>query len=127
MPSGGIELSPSANILSDDEIIRLASIFVKNGVTKVRLTGGEPTVRKNIIELVGTSPKTNKYALVIESSSARLKELRQFGLKSIAMTSNGLALHRKLPNLVENGLTHLNLRYISSSQIEVALFTLPIA
>ena len=53
MPSEGVELSPSANILSDDEILRLASLFVKNGITKIRLTGGEPTVRKNISQLVG--------------------------------------------------------------------------
>lgn len=39
-----------------------------------------------------------------------LNELRPLGLKSIAMTSNGVALHRKLPTFVENGLTHLNLR-----------------
>lgn len=45
-------------------------------------------------------------------SLGRLKGLRQHGLQSIAMTSNGLALHRKLPSLVENGLTHLNLRYV---------------
>lgn len=53
MPSDGVELSPKEHILSDDEIIRLATIFVKHGVTKIRLTGGEPTVRKSIVELVG--------------------------------------------------------------------------
>lgn len=41
---------------------------------------------------------------------ARLNELRGLGLKSIAMTSNGLAIHRRLPQFIENGLTHLNLR-----------------
>ena len=40
-----------------------------------------------------------------------LYALRKFGLEAIAMTSNGLALHRRLPELVERGLTHLNLRY----------------
>lgn len=55
MPAEGVELSPSENILSDDEIIRLATLFVKNGVTKIRLTGGEPTVRKSIVDLVGKS------------------------------------------------------------------------
>lgn len=55
MPSEGVELSPGPDILSDDEIIRLASIFVRSGVTKIRLTGGEPTVRKNLVELVGTN------------------------------------------------------------------------
>ncbi|RDX51907.1 molybdenum cofactor biosynthesis prote [Lentinus brumalis] len=92
MPSEGIELSPPDHLLSDDEIIRLATLFVRNGVTKIRLTGGEPTVRKGIVEIVG-----------------RLNALRQYGLQSIGMTTNGIALHRKLPALVENGLTHLNI------------------
>jgi molybdenum cofactor biosynthesis enzyme MoaA len=92
MPSEGIELSPQPNILTDDEVIRLASLFVRSGVTKIRLTGGEPTIRKGIADIIG-----------------RLNELRKFGLQSIAMTSNGLSLHRRLPLFVENGLTHLNL------------------
>ncbi|KAI0046603.1 molybdenum cofactor biosynthesis prote [Auriscalpium vulgare] len=92
MPEEGIELSPKQNILSNDEIIRLAALFVKSGVTKIRLTGGEPTIRKGIVDLV-----------------ARLSALREYGLKSIGITSNGLILHRHLPSLVENGLTHLNL------------------
>ncbi|RPD82180.1 molybdenum cofactor biosynthesis prote [Lentinus tigrinus ALCF2SS1-7] len=92
MPSEGIELSPPEHLLSDDEIIRLATLFVQSGVTKIRLTGGEPTVRKGIVEIVG-----------------RLNELRQYGLQSIGMTTNGIALHRKLPALIENGLTHLNI------------------
>lgn len=47
--------------------------------------------------------------LIIELDN--LYVLRKFGLEAIAMTSNGLALHRRLPELVERGLTHLNLRY----------------
>ncbi|KAH9920240.1 molybdenum cofactor biosynthesis prote [Epithele typhae] len=92
MPSEGIELSPPEHLLSDDEIIRLATLFVTSGVTKIRLTGGEPTVRKGIVEIVG-----------------RLNLLHEHGLQSIGMTSNGIALHRKLPALVRNGLTHLNI------------------
>ncbi|OSD06206.1 molybdenum cofactor biosynthesis prote [Trametes coccinea BRFM310] len=92
MPSEGVELSPPEHILTDDEVIRLATLFVQSGVTKIRLTGGEPTVRKGIVDIVG-----------------RLNELRKYGLQSIGMTTNGIALHRKLPLLIENGLTHLNI------------------
>ncbi|KAJ4485751.1 molybdenum cofactor biosynthesis prote [Lentinula aciculospora] len=92
MPEEGIQLSPSEKILTDEEILRLAKLFVQSGVTKIRLTGGEPTIRKGIANII-----------------SGLNDLRPDGLKSIAMTSNGLALHRQLPNLVENGLTHLNL------------------
>lgn len=52
MPSEGIELSPQGKILTNEEIIRLASLFVRSGVTKIRLTGGEPTVRKGIGEII---------------------------------------------------------------------------
>ncbi|KAF8846119.1 molybdenum cofactor biosynthesis prote [Paxillus ammoniavirescens] len=92
MPSQGVELSPRQHILTDDEIIRLASLFVRSGVRKIRLTGGEPTVRKGLDNII-----------------RQLNELRLHGLDSIGMTSNGLALHRRLSNLVNNGLTHLNL------------------
>lgn len=67
MPSEGTELSPAANILSDDEIIRLSTFFVKNGVNKIRLTGGEPTVRKGIVNLVGTC------AVILKRTSSSLR------------------------------------------------------
>ncbi|KAJ7631246.1 hypothetical protein FB45DRAFT_561211 [Roridomyces roridus] len=53
MPSEGIELSPNDSILTNDEILRLASLFVRSGVKKIRLTGGEPTIRKGISEIIG--------------------------------------------------------------------------
>ena len=59
MPAEGVELSPKEHILSDDEIIRLASLFVKNGVKKIRLTGGEPTVRKGLPSLIGAQTNYN--------------------------------------------------------------------
>lgn len=53
MPSEGVELSPDGNLLTNEEVIRLATLFVQSGVTKIRLTGGEPTVRKGIMDLMG--------------------------------------------------------------------------
>ncbi|KAG5647708.1 hypothetical protein DXG03_008431 [Asterophora parasitica] len=106
MPSEGIELSPDGKLLTNDEIIRLATLFVKSGVTKIRLTGGEPTVRNGIDEII-----------------ASLNDLRRFGLKSIGMTSNGLALHRRLPHLVENGLSHLNLSLDTLDPFKFELIT----
>ena len=55
MPSDGVELSPHGDILTNDEIMRLSTLFVKAGVTKIRLTGGEPTVRKGILDIIGKS------------------------------------------------------------------------
>ena len=62
MPSEGTTLTPAPNLLNDDEILRLATLFVRSGVKKIRLTGGEPTVRKSIVELVGT------YIIVLEKA-----------------------------------------------------------
>lgn len=112
MPSEGIELSPDGKLLTNEEIIRLATLFVKSGVTKIRLTGGEPTIRKGIAEIISTciTDILERFTF-IRNITGDLNTLRQYGLKSIGMTSNGLALHRHLPQLVKNGLTHLNLRF----------------
>jgi len=56
MPSEGIELSPNGNLMTNEEMLRLARLFVQAGVSKIRLTGGEPTVRKGIVDIFRTSP-----------------------------------------------------------------------
>ena len=53
MPEEGVELTPPSELLSTNEVVRLARLFVSQGVTKIRLTGGEPLVRKDIIDIVG--------------------------------------------------------------------------
>lgn len=52
MPAEGVQLQPKDRMLTNEEIYYLAKIFVKNGVRKIRLTGGEPTVRRDIVEIV---------------------------------------------------------------------------
>ncbi|KAK0481548.1 hypothetical protein IW261DRAFT_1471260 [Armillaria novae-zelandiae] len=106
MPEDGIELSPESHILKDEEVLRLAALFVKSGVTKIRLTGGEPTVRKGLNEIIGG-----------------LNELRPYGLRSIAMTTNGLALPRRLPTLIDQGLTHLNISLDTLDPFKFELMT----
>lgn len=53
MPEEGVELTKKNNLLTTDEIQHLAKLFVEQGVEKIRLTGGEPTVRKDIVEIIG--------------------------------------------------------------------------
>ena len=48
MPEEGVGLSPKSHIMSFDEIYTIAKTFVDNGVTKIRLTGGEPLIRKDV-------------------------------------------------------------------------------
>ena len=53
MPDDGVPLTPNDQLLRTHEIYQLAKLFVQQGVTKIRLTGGEPTLRKDLVELVG--------------------------------------------------------------------------
>lgn len=92
MPEEGVPLSPNRELLTTPEIFILSSVFVSQGVTKIRLTGGEPTVRRDILSLMH-----------------QIGNLRSHGLKEICLTTNGLSLHRKLDNMVESGLTGINL------------------
>ena len=49
MPEEGVKLTPNTELLNTEEIKTLARLFVKEGVKKIRLTGGEPLVRKDIV------------------------------------------------------------------------------
>jgi molybdenum cofactor biosynthesis protein A len=89
MPEDGVPLQPKSNLLSNEEVVRIAAWFVQNGVTKVRLTGGEPLLRKDLVQLVG--------------------DLSDLGLEQIGMTTNGVTLSKQLPDLVAAGMTHVNI------------------
>jgi cyclic pyranopterin phosphate synthase len=90
MPAEGVELTQNSELLSQSEIMQLARIFVSGGVDKIRLTGGEPSIRPDIEELC--------------------EQLRSLpGLRNLAMTSNGIVLSRKLARLQAAGLNQLNI------------------
>uniref|UniRef100_H2Z1N9 Radical SAM core domain-containing protein n=1 Tax=Ciona savignyi TaxID=51511 RepID=H2Z1N9_CIOSA len=91
MPKDGVELTPQQKLLSNEEILTLARLFVKEGVTKIRLTGGEPMVRMDLPHII-----------------AELNNLKKIGLQNIGMTTNGLTLQRKLPVLKDAGLDAIN-------------------
>ena len=92
MPPSGVALTRSEELLTRGETVRLATLFVTSGVTKIRLTGGEPTLRPDLPELLGS-----------------LSALRPLGLESLCMTSNGVSLSRSLGALKDAGLDRLNL------------------
>jgi len=52
MPESGVVLTPKRQLMTKDEVISIASLFVKNGVDKIRLTGGEPLLRKDFPEIL---------------------------------------------------------------------------
>jgi cyclic pyranopterin phosphate synthase len=92
MPEEGVPLLPKDELLSFEEIERLASLFVRLGVRKIRMTGGEPLVRRGIDDLV-----------------ARLGRLKALGLRRLAMTSNALLLRDHVVALRAGGLDAVNL------------------
>ena len=92
MPEDGVPLTPAERLLTFSEVERLARLFVNQGVNKIRLTGGEPTIRSDLPEIISS-----------------LNNLRPQGLQQIGITTNGIALSRKLDRLVASGLTHLNI------------------
>ncbi|XP_042189457.1 molybdenum cofactor biosynthesis protein 1 isoform X2 [Callorhinchus milii] len=53
MPEEGVKLTPRAQMLTVKEVVTLAGLFVKQGVDKVRLTGGEPLIRPDVVDIVG--------------------------------------------------------------------------
>lgn len=92
MPEDGVPLSPPSHLLTSPEISYLSALFVSQGVTKIRLTGGEPTIRKDIVPLMHS-----------------IGALRRQGLRELCLTTNGIALHRKLDSMADAGLTGVNL------------------
>ncbi len=90
MPAEGLEWLPSAEVLTDEEILRLIAIGVQRlGITTVRLTGGEPLLRKNLEHLV--------------AGIAALSPT-----PTIALTTNGIGLARRAQALGAAGLNRIN-------------------
>ena len=90
MPAEGVELMKHENILRFDEIIATVKYAANQGVNKIRLTGGEPLVKKGIVELV--------------SMLSQIDGITDFG-----MTTNGVFLNKYDKQLKEAGLHRVNI------------------
>jgi len=90
MPAKGFHQLARAQVLTYEEIIRLVQLAISCGLSKVRLTGGEPLVRRDIVKLV--------------RSIARLK-----GLEDLSLTTNGILLDQMAYDLYEAGLRRINI------------------
>lgn len=53
MPEEGVKLTPRGQLLTTSEVLTLARLFVKEGVDKIRLTGGEPLIRPDVLDIIG--------------------------------------------------------------------------
>lgn len=80
---------PTANLLQDDEILNLVQVFAGLGFDKIRLTGGEPTVRAHVVDIVEGIARTP-------------------GIRSLSMTSNGVNFARLAAPLARAGLQRVN-------------------
>ena len=89
MPNGVEKLEREA-VLTYEEFLRLAALFAQCGIDTVRVTGGEPLVRKNVAQLV-----------------AGLKAIP--GIRKVTMTTNGILLAQQLPALLAAGLDSVNI------------------
>ncbi len=87
-----MDFLPKKEILTLEEIERLCANFIDIGVNKIRITGGEPLVRKNIIELI---------------KNLNLKK-QNTNLKEIVLTTNGTLLADNAKDLKENGIDRIN-------------------
>ena len=90
MPRKSFKWIPHDNILRFEEIVRLSSILVKMGIKKIRLTGGEPLVRKGFSNLV-----------------QELSDIE--GLEKICITTNATLLSNYAQKLYDAGLRHINI------------------
>ncbi len=98
MPDGYI--GPSTDILSDDDIINICKSLAKNGITHIKLTGGEPLLRKNLSTLIK-------------------KIKNETNIKKVSLTTNGLLLASQLNDLIEAQVDGIN---ISLDAIDSVLY-----
>jgi cyclic pyranopterin phosphate synthase len=90
MPAEGIRYMPKKELLTFEEIIRLVSLMSSMGISKIRLTGGEPFVRNDLMQLM-----------------RRLVEIP--GVKDVHLTTNGILTAPHIPELKRLGIASVNL------------------
>jgi len=93
MPAEGIQLSPKSHIMTFDEVYKIAKTFVDNGVTKIRLTGGEPLVRKDV-DIILKKLATLPVELAISTNAATVDQFietfKSCGIQNINVSLDSL-------------------------------------
>nr|WP_288711170.1 GTP 3',8-cyclase MoaA [uncultured Intestinibacter sp.] len=90
MPEEGIESIPHDEILTYDEILRICEIVSELGIRKIKITGGEPLVRKDIVNLIRDIKNIDK-------------------IEQVTLTTNGILLHEMLDDLYDAGIDAINI------------------
>lgn len=130
MPADGIALSPKASLMTADEIFSIAKIFVENGVDKIRLTGGEPLLRKDFPEIIsklaalGTALSITTNGILIDLHMAVLKEFKvntiNLSLDTLVPSKfHAVTLRNQFEKVIDN--LHLLLNHDFKVKINVVL------
>lgn len=126
MPADGIALSPKANLMSADEIFSIAQTFVKNGVDKIRLTGGEPLLRKDFPEIVSKLSRLDVSLSITTNGiliDRHIDVLKQFKIKKINLSLDTLISSKfhtiTLRNQFEKVIDNLHLLLNNDFQVKV--------
>lgn len=93
MPADGVPLTPKNQLMQADEILEIAKIFVNNGVDKIRLTGGEPLVRKDftdILKKLSDLPVRLSVTTNAVLTDRFIDDFRKYGLKDINVSLDTL-------------------------------------
>ena len=115
LPHGEPPIAPKEEMLSYEEIEYACDIFVELGLEKIRLTGGEPMMRRDIEQIIHKlsqlkEPLSDKPKLVDQPGNDKLKVVGQHhGLQDLALTTNGYFLPHRARSLKEAGLDRITI------------------
>ena len=99
-----IDFIPHDDILRYEEMLRLVKIFAKQGIRKIKITGGEPLVRNGCVDF--------------------MKQLKAVeGIENVTITTNGVLLDKYLPELIEAGVDGINISLDSLDREKYAYIT----
>ncbi|MFC5683207.1 GTP 3',8-cyclase MoaA [Flavobacterium sp. MAHUQ-51] len=130
MPAEGIALSPKQDLMTADEVFAIAQTFVNNGVNKIRLTGGEPLLRKDFPEIIEKLAQLNTEISITTNGiliDKHLEVLKQFNIRKInlsldtlvATKFNTITLRNQFEKVIDN--LHLLLNNNFSVKLNVVL------
>lgn len=104
MPAHGIQFLPKEELLSYEELLRISELFISMGIDKIRITGGEPFVRKDLI----------KFLIKLRANKP---------LKKLSITTNGILTKPYLPQLKDLGINQINLSLDTLNEVNYQKIT----
>ncbi|MBU1486943.1 radical SAM protein, partial [bacterium] len=104
VPGKGVELVPRHQVLRYEEIIEIAKIAISCGIKRIRITGGDPLVKRDVVKLIG--------------SLANIE-----GLEDLSLTTNGILLSKYARDLYSAGLKRINIGCDTLDEVKFSKLT----